>query len=96
MRFISVRDLRGQSAQVWQDLPHEHEMVVTNNGRPVALLTSVDSGDVEASLSAWRQIRAMQAVSSMQQQSLRDGTDAITMDEIEQEIAQARADRASS
>ena len=32
MKFISVRDLRGKSAEVWKDLPAEREVVVTSNG----------------------------------------------------------------
>ncbi|MDQ6951317.1 MAG: type II toxin-antitoxin system Phd/YefM family antitoxin [Mariprofundales bacterium] len=93
MKFISVRDLRSQSAQIWRDLPDEHEMVVTSNGRPVALLTSVEGSNVETSLAAWRQVRATQAVSAIQQHSLQQGTDTITMDEIDNEISIARSNR---
>ena len=41
MRFVSVRDLRGNSAQVWRLLADEKEMVITSNGKPVAILSSV-------------------------------------------------------
>ncbi|MCX7015923.1 MAG: hypothetical protein NTW86_25770 [Candidatus Sumerlaeota bacterium] len=30
MKFLTVRDLRGKSAQVWKDLARERELVVTN------------------------------------------------------------------
>jgi len=40
MKFLSVRDLRGKSSQVWRELPEQKEMVVTNNGRPIAILSS--------------------------------------------------------
>jgi len=33
MKFLSVRDLRGKSAQIWKRLPEEREMVITSNGR---------------------------------------------------------------
>ncbi len=39
MRFISVRDLATESAEIWRDLDVEREMVVTRNGRSVAILT---------------------------------------------------------
>jgi len=55
MKFLTVRDLRGKSAQVWRELPNEKEMVVTSNGRPVAVLTAVDESNVEQTLAAWRQ-----------------------------------------
>jgi len=93
MKFLSVRDLRGKSASVWRELPIEREMVVTNNGRPVALLTAIDETNVEESLAAWRQVRATQAVTSIQQQSMQNGTDSFSMDEIDAEIKEARVSR---
>lgn len=93
MKFLSVRDLRGKSASVWRELPREREMVVTNNGRPVALLTAVDETSVEESLAAWRQVRATRALASIQQQSMQKETDSFSMDEIDAEIGKSRADR---
>lgn len=93
MKFLSVRDLRGKSAQVWRELPNEREMVITSNGRPVAVLTSVDEASVEKSLAAWRQVRATQAVTSIQQESMRRGTDSISMEDIDAEIGKARRTR---
>jgi len=93
MKFLSVRDLRGKSAEVWRDLANEREMVITNNGRPVAVLTSVDETNVEKSLAAWRQVRATQAITSIQQKSMRQGTDSISMEDIDAEIGKARRTR---
>ena len=93
MKFLSVRDLRGKSAQVWRELPNEREMVITSNGRPVAVLTAVDETSVEKSLAAWRQVRATQAITSIQQKSMRQGTDSISMDDIDAEIRKARNSR---
>lgn len=93
MRFLSVRDLRGNSARVWRELPVEREMVVTSNGRPVAVLTSVDESSVEQSLAAWRQVRANQAIAGIQRQSVRNGTDRLSISEIDEEIARLRQDR---
>lgn len=39
MKLLSVRDLKSKSSQVWKDLPDQKEMVITNNGRPVAILS---------------------------------------------------------
>ena len=93
MKFLSVRDLRGNSARVWRELPGEREMVVTSNGRPVAVLTAVDEGNVEQSLAAWRQVRATQAIADIQRQSVQKGMDQIPMDEIDGEIAKVRRGR---
>jgi antitoxin (DNA-binding transcriptional repressor) of toxin-antitoxin stability system len=93
MKFLSVRELRGNSARVWRELPNEREMVVTSNGRPVALLTAVDQNTVEQSLSAWRRVRATQAISDIQRESIRKGTDQLPMTDIDAEITRVRQGR---
>ena len=93
MRFVSVRDLRGKSAEVWKELAEEREMVVTSNGRPVAILASVNESNLEESLSAFRQTRAVDAVAAMQRASVAGGADKLTADEIEAEIAAVRRER---
>jgi antitoxin (DNA-binding transcriptional repressor) of toxin-antitoxin stability system len=93
MKFLSVRDLRGKSAEVWKRLPGEGEMVITSNGRPIAILASVNESNVEESLSAFRQARAIEAAASLQRQSVEQGTDRISMDEINAEIKTVRRKR---
>jgi antitoxin (DNA-binding transcriptional repressor) of toxin-antitoxin stability system len=93
MKFISVRDLRGKSAEVWKELPAEREVVVTSNGRPIAILSAVSESNLEESLSAIRQARAAEAVMSLQRQSVEEGTDSITMEEIDAEIRAVRKKR---
>jgi antitoxin (DNA-binding transcriptional repressor) of toxin-antitoxin stability system len=93
MKFISVRDLRGKSAEVWKNLPGEREMVVTSNGRPIAILAAVSESNLEESISAFRQARAVEAVASLQRRSLEQETDRITRKEIEAEIQEVRKKR---
>ena len=93
MKFLSVRELRGHSARVWEELPTEREMVVTNNGRPVAILTTVGEADVEESLAAIRRARATSAVTLLQKRSVERGLDRMGQDAIETEIAEVRRKR---
>ena len=93
MKFISVRDLRGKSAEVWKNLPTEREVVVTSNGRPIAVLSAVNESNLEESLSAIRQARAAEAVMRRQRRSVEQGTDGITMEEIDREIRMVRGKR---
>ena len=93
MKFLSVRELRGNAARVWEELPTEREMVVTNNGRPVAILATVGESDVEESLSAIRRARATSAVTLLQKRSVERGLDKIRQDEIEAEIVAVRRNR---
>jgi antitoxin (DNA-binding transcriptional repressor) of toxin-antitoxin stability system len=94
MKFISVRDLRGKSAEVWKNLPGEREMVITSNGRPIAILAAVSESNLEESISAFRQARAVEAVVSLQRRSLEYGNDSIAAKDIELEIQAVRKKRA--
>jgi antitoxin (DNA-binding transcriptional repressor) of toxin-antitoxin stability system len=94
MKFLSVRDLRGKSAEIWKRLPGEREMIITNNGRPIAILAAVNESNLEESLAAFRQARAVEAVASLQRRSAEQGTDKISMGEIEEEIKAVRRKRA--
>jgi len=94
MKFLSVRDLRGKSAEIWKRLPGEREMIITNNGRPIAILAAVNESNIEESLAAFRQARAVEAVASLQRRSVDQGTDKISMVEVEEEIKAVRRKRA--
>ena len=93
MRFISVRDLRNRSGQIWRDLPQERDMVVTSNGKPIAILSATSEDTVEESLAAIRQARAMAAVAAMQARSVKAGLHRMTLKEINAEIEAARKAR---
>ena len=93
MKFLSVRDLRGKSAQIWKELPNEREMIITSNGRPIAILASISESNLEESLAAFRQARAVEAVASLQRRSVEQGTDMISINEINAEIKAVRKKR---
>ncbi|HAD03820.1 MAG: prevent-host-death protein [Desulfuromonadales bacterium GWD2_61_12] len=96
MKFLSVRDLRSNSAKVWKDLPEEREMVITSNGRPIAILAAISESNLEESLSAFRQARAVDAVAGLQRRSADLGTDTLSMDDIDAEIKAVRKKRPST
>ena len=93
MKFITVRDLRGRSAEVWRELAVEHEMVITSNGKPIAILTSTNEEIFDQSLREVRRARALQAASTLQQRSVATRRDTMSDDEIEAEIAAVRTAR---
>lgn len=86
MKFITVRDLRTTPAQVWKALPEEREIVITNNGKPIALLTPLTDTDLEDTLAAVRRARAISAVKKMQATAVEKGLSGMTMEEIDEEI----------
>lgn len=93
MKFISVRDLRGRSGQVWNELAHERELVLTSNGKPIAILSAVSEGTLEDSLAAIRRARAVAAVEKVQSRSIATGMDTLSLDTINEEIRAARKTR---
>lgn len=90
MRFVTVRDLRGRSAQIWRQLAAERDMVITSKGKPIALLTFVNEESFEQSLVAIRRARAMAAVEAMQARSEKMGLNRMTLGEINAVIADVR------
>ena len=91
MKFITVRDLRSSPAKVWKDLPVEKEMIITNNGKPVALLTPVSDQNLESTLRAVRQAMAASAIEKLQFDARKNGTNTLSDEDVEREIAETRA-----
>lgn len=94
MKFISVRDLCGKSADIWRELVDEREMVITRNGRPVAILAAVDDASLDGILSEFRRARAFNAVADIQRGAVGSGLDALSPEEIDAEVAEVRERRA--
>ena len=94
MKIISVRELRSQTAKLWNDLAKEQEIVIMSNGKPVGLLTATDEDTLEESLESIRRARAMQGLMKAQLESVKLGFDKLTLDEINEEIDAYRQDQA--
>lgn len=93
MKFITIRDLRSNTAQLRNDLEANREVVVTANGRPFAVMTRVGPDNVEDEILAIRRARAGAALSRIRAKAKADGLDRMTMDEIDATIAEARRER---
>lgn len=96
MKFITVRDIRTKPAEIWRRLPEEQEMVITNNGKPIALLTPLTDETLEETLASVRSARAQHAMRQVRRQARENGLDSMTMDEIQAEIDAYRTERRAS
>jgi prevent-host-death family protein len=92
MRFISVRELSTKPKQVWSTV-QEEEIIITSNGKPIALLSGVTEGTLEKTLQAIRRSRAILALEGMQKKSLEAGLDKVNDTEIDGEIQTVRKTR---
>ena len=89
MNFYSVRDLRTESKSVWESLSSGGEVVITNNGKPSALMIDIPDGSFDEIVQAVRQARAMIAFNSMRRKAAARGF--MSDEEIEAEINAARS-----
>lgn len=88
MNFYSVRDLRNDSKSMWESLKGNGEAVITNNGKPAALLLDISEDNFEIMLQAIRQAKAMIAFNNMRSRAAAKGF--MSDEEIETEITAAR------
>jgi antitoxin (DNA-binding transcriptional repressor) of toxin-antitoxin stability system len=88
MNFYSVRDLRTDSKRMWTDLTSGDEVVLTNNGKPSALVIDIPEGSFDEIVQAVRQAKAMIALNSMRRKAARTGF--MSDEDIESVIAEAR------
>ena len=93
MRFVSVRELRSKSGEVWHALRQGEEAVLTANGRPVAVLVGTSEEDLEETLRAVRRARAQAAVSRMRERAAERGLDRLTELEVDEEVRAERRER---
>jgi prevent-host-death family protein len=92
MRFISTRELRNEPAKLRQSLDDD-EVVLTNNGKPFAVVVSVTEDELEDTLSALRTARLQRTITALQRDAAKVGSNLMTEEEIEEEIAAARKQR---
>lgn len=93
MIFYTVRDLRTHPREVWKKLAETREVIITNNGKPSALMIEVDDENLEEVLASVRQSVAMRAVNKLRLASIRNGKSDMTTAEIDAEISKVRKEK---
>jgi antitoxin (DNA-binding transcriptional repressor) of toxin-antitoxin stability system len=95
MKLIAIKDLK-KPRQLKERLQSEKELLLTSDGRPVAVLVSVDaSEDPETTIQSIRDSRSRLALSRIREASVRSGAARLTPNEINREVAAARKARHS-
>ena len=93
MHLIAVKDLK-RPKSLRSALQRGRELLLTNNGTPMALLIDLDPADApENMLLAVRDARSRMALSRIREAARRGGAARLTEAEIAAEIAAARAER---
>ena len=95
MDFLTIRELSKYPKDTLTRLSKDGMAVLTNNGKPQALIFKIDEESFERTLSLLQKLELMQGISEMRLTSLRNGNANMTLDEINAEIAAARKERAA-
>ncbi len=85
MRFVSVRELRTKPKEVWKKIK-EDDIIITSNGKPIAILSGVTEASLDRELRAIRRGRALLALEKMQKVATARRLDQWTESKIEAEI----------
>ena len=94
MKFVSTRELRNRPGYV-RDLIQKDDLVLTANGKPIAILLGVEEGELEETARAIRQSKAQLALSRLRKEACR-GTDRASNSAIDIQIRAVRSRRKPS
>jgi antitoxin (DNA-binding transcriptional repressor) of toxin-antitoxin stability system len=94
MRFVSVRELSTKPKEVWQKIKGD-DIIITSNGKPIAILSGVTEASLDRELRALRRGRALLALEEMQEAAAAGGLNKWTSGKIEAEIKAVRKSRRS-
>ena len=93
MNYLAIKDLKAPKL-VRETLAEYGTALITNNGKPMALLVDLLEGESAEALSeALRLARARLALSELRAASRRNGTDTLTAGQIDAEILTSRKRR---
>jgi len=89
MRYISSAEIRSNPALLWKE-GEDTDAIITVNGKPKVITLAIN-GDPEEVFELIRRLRAQQAIEHIWDESMKSGTDKMTLPEINTEISDARS-----
>ena len=92
MKFLSTRELRNRPSFV-RELAQKEDLILTVNGKPIAMLLGVEEGELEETVLAVRQARAQRALSRMRREAAKRGLDKTSPSAVDAEIRTVRSKR---
>lgn len=90
MKYISIRDLRGNTAAVRKSLARDGEIVVTANGKPIAVLAPVSPQSVEETVAAIRRARFTRALEEAHSAAKEAGLSGLSAENVDAVVRGAR------
>ncbi|MCL4835160.1 MAG: hypothetical protein KJZ86_22150 [Caldilineaceae bacterium] len=90
MIAVSVQDVKVAPDQVWAQLRENRDLLLISEGKPIALMISIEDQDPEEMLRSLRILRGQKAAERMRNGAVQRGLDRMTLTEVNEEIAVAR------
>ena len=93
MQFLTVRELSKSPKTALAKLDKDRKAIITNNGKPQALMLKIDEDNFEQTLAMIEQMEFGWAINKLRSDSIKNGTCNMTLEEINAEIKAAREER---
>ena len=93
MEFVSMKEFTTSPKETQKKLKAAGELVVTNNGTPTMLVIDIADRNFLQLIDNLRRQEALDILGDIQMSSVRNGTDTMSMDEIDAEIAAYRREK---
>jgi antitoxin (DNA-binding transcriptional repressor) of toxin-antitoxin stability system len=93
METLTIRELRNHPGAAQEELARTGELLLTSNGRPVALMLAVDGASLEETLEVVRRAKGQLALGKLRRHAAHHGLDQLTLKDVDQQIDEARAER---
>lgn len=93
MKFVTVRDFRIRPGEVWKNLEKDEEVIITSNGKPIAMLTGISDVTFDETIKVFRRTKAEIAILRMRKTAIKQGLSDLSPEEIEAEIKAVRKAR---
>jgi len=90
MKFMSTKDLGVTPENIWQTTERKQDIIITADGRPIAILTGVDENTFEQELETIKRARALRALDMIHKESVQKGIYTLSEEEIQAEIDSVR------
>lgn len=93
MKMIASRELSARPGAVWADLEVEGALVVTRDGQPMGIITPTSPATLLEDMQEIAFSKARHAVAGIRQSAAVNGTDRLSMEDIDAEIRASRRRR---
>jgi antitoxin (DNA-binding transcriptional repressor) of toxin-antitoxin stability system len=92
-KWLASRELSARPGRALATVRRSGRVLVTANGKPTAIMIPTSEETFARDLEMLDRVTLAQAVESIRADSVRQGTDALTMEDIDSEIRATRANR---